>query len=460
MEDLPHAPTKALLSTHETIESGLDTFDSDADFDLDFNTDSWNLYAYEQAGALEPKSQDINWPTSMSTITPTLTSMIEDELAMHIPTSPGTLEPLDPPAPGSFLAAVHPGASTNTLLDSFNVEDFVSLPKSDYDYGSSPPELSSSSLAHINKASTPIVESPYSVKPPHQKASLKSNPMLKSSIGTPKKGSAQEELAKQVKLRDAKQLLAEQAVERKRKREERALEGPPQRKRARKPKNSEEDHASSAKKQHGNIASPPSKFATAPHDGSDPLASPPLPLTSSRSALISKEPLALNDDALRLAVYFSNLVPSHGSSLPPDLPEQRNHRTTLQPDPVPTAEELKATEYIFSHIPYSTTLISLKTIKAVDTAWLNNITDTMWHTLSTLPEPINRFMQEYVQGGVSAWPYGKLRVLAHAGFLPVWWWLRERLVEVLRGREVRIDDEVMVGCWDSHREGWGGGRVF
>jgi hypothetical protein len=96
--------------------------------------------------------------------------------------------------------------------------------------------------------------------------------------------------------------------------------------------------------------------------------------------------------------------------------------------------------------------ISISPTTHYTTTHLTSLTDTIWTALSQDRSRIvvlGVHLWTFIHDRVSAWAYAKLRVLAHMGVVPGWWWVREKVVELAGGK---VDDGEMEGVWEEHEE--------
>lgn len=89
------------------------------------------------------------------------------------------------------------------------------------------------------------------------------------------------------------------------------------------------------------------------------------------------------------------------------------------------------------------------------TAQLTSLTDSMFNILwqdHPYIGVLETSFWEFVHAHVAAWPYGKLRVLAHMGIAPAWWWVREWVIVLIVMAGLEVDDRKMVESWAWHEQ--------
>ena len=133
----------------------------------------------------------------------------------------------------------------------------------------------------------------------------------------------------------------------------------------------------------------------------------------------------------------------HKTSCPsPLLPDQQCtpsiHRA---PGGNPSSPTLELARFVLHHTPISPTL-------AQNTGSISAAADNLWVILQQ--DPKCRKVRELLRRSASGLEGNKLRVLAHMEYLPSWWLLREKVVEVLCAKGVSVNDEEMVQMWAQH----------
>ncbi|OAG12041.1 uncharacterized protein CC84DRAFT_1201147 [Paraphaeosphaeria sporulosa] len=203
-----------------------------------------------------------------------------------------------------------------------------------------------------------------------------------------------------VELRDAKQVLAERAAERERRKRERATQVLPPRKRARK-----------ALK-----------------------ASSSVDLDSVEQHHMPTEILSTNS----LAAPWPALSPSHA---------------TNTSEPLLSLDELRVISNLMAAQSMSVDLTTTYT-----SARLNSMTESIWTALCK--DALSEFslkvhgaqLWTHIGEEVIAWPEEWLRVLASMEVLPTWWWVREGLVDLVVLEGAKVDDGEMDMVWNEHAE--------
>lgn len=156
-----------------------------------------------------------------------------------------------------------------------------------------------------------------------------------------------------------------------------------------------------------------------------------------------KLPLSLS--AIALENYFAEFPP------PFDPP------SALASIPLTAAGELEAVSFILSH-----SLPSLSSLPSTHSALISNRSisscelSATAHTMLKTVKQITVCREKYwdlIRESVGQWKGAKLRAMARMDEPPAWWWLRERLVLLLVGNGINVEDGEMMAAVGQYSDG-------